>query len=203
MKIITSALEAMAALPSQYPMEELPEIAFAGRSNVGKSTLINSLCQRKKLAYTSATPGKTRTVNFYRIEAEWEEARHAFRLVDLPGYGYAKASRKAQEEWAAGINTYLESRSMLREVILLCDLRHAPTALDKQMYTWIRSNGYVGHVIATKADKVPVTKIRAQQKMLAQTLGTDVAHIHPYAGNVATKSFGSEELRLLLLPFVS
>ncbi len=203
MKIITSALEAMAALPSQYPTEELPEIAFAGRSNVGKSTLINSLCQRKKLAYTSATPGKTRTVNFYRIEAEWEEARHAFRLVDLPGYGYAKASRKAQEEWAAGINTYLESRSMLREVILLCDLRHAPTALDKQMYTWIRSNGYVGHVIATKADKVPVTKIRAQQKMLAQTLGTDVAHIHPYAGNVATKSFGSEELRLLLLPFVS
>lgn len=203
MKIITSALEAMAALPSQYPTEELPEIAFAGRSNVGKSTLINSLCQRKKLAYTSATPGKTRTVNFYRIEAEWEEARHAFRLVDLPGYGYAKASRKAQEEWAAGINTYLESRSMLREVILLCDLRHAPTALDKQMYTWIRSNGFVGHVIATKADKVPVTKIRAQQKMLAQTLGTDVAHIHPYAGNVATKSFGSEELRLLLLPFVS
>ncbi|WP_435029270.1 ribosome biogenesis GTP-binding protein YihA/YsxC [Levyella massiliensis] len=203
MKIITSALEAMAALPSQYPTEELPEIAFAGRSNVGKSTLINSLCQRKKLAYTSATPGKTRTVNFYRIEAEWEEARHAFRLVDLPGYGYAKASRKAQEEWAAGINTYLESRSMLREVILLCDLRHAPTALDKQMYTWIRSNGYVGHVIATKADKVPVTKIRAQQKVLAQTLGTDVAHIHPYAGNVATKSFGSEELRLLLLPFVS
>lgn len=203
MKIITSALEAMAALPSQYPTEELPEIAFAGRSNVGKSTLINSLCQRKKLAYTSATPGKTRTVNFYRIEAEWEEARYAFRLVDLPGYGYAKASRKAQEEWAAGINTYLESRSMLREVILLCDLRHAPTALDKQMYTWIRSNGYVGHVIATKADKVPVTKIRAQQKVLAQTLGTDVAHIHPYAGNVATKSFGSEELRLLLLPFVS
>lgn len=202
MKIITSALEAMAALPSQYPTEELPEIAFAGRSNVGKSTLINSLCQRKKLAYTSATPGKTRTVNFYRIEAEWEEARHAFRLVDLPGYGYAKASRKAQEEWAAGINTYLESRSMLREVILLCDLRHAPTALDKQMYTWIRSNGYVGHVIATKADKVPVTKIRAQQKVLAQTLGTDVAHIHPYAGNVATKSFGSEELRLLLLPIV-
>ena len=203
MKIITSALEAMAALPSQYPTEELPEIAFAGRSNVGKSTLINSLCQRKKLAYTSATPGKTRTVNFYRIEAEWEEARHAFRLVDLPGYGYAKAPRKAQEEWAAGINTYLESRSMLREVILLCDLRHAPTALDKQMYTWIRSNGYVGHVIATKADKVPVTKIRAQQKVLAQTLGTDVAHIHPYAGNVATKSFGSEELRLLLLPIVS
>lgn len=203
MKIITSALEAMAALPSQYPTEELPEIAFAGRSNVGKSTLINSLCQRKKLAYTSATPGKTRTVNFYRIEAEWEEARYAFRLVDLPGYGYAKASRKAQEEWAAGINTYLESRSMLREVILLCDLRHAPTALDKRMYTWIRANGYAGHVIATKADKVPVTKIRAQQKMLAQTLGTDVAHIHPYAGNVATKSFGSEELRLLLLPFVS
>ncbi len=203
MKIITSALEAMAALPSQYPTEELPEIAFAGRSNVGKSTLINSLCQRKKLAYTSATPGKTRTVNFYRVEAEWEEARHAFRLVDLPGYGYAKASRKAQEEWAAGINTYLESRTMLREVILLCDLRHAPTALDKQMYTWIRANGYVGHVIATKADKVPVTKIRAQQKVLAQTLGTDVAHIHPYAGNVATKSFGSEELRLLLLPFVS
>ena len=203
MKIITSALEAMAALPSQYPTEELPEIAFAGRSNVGKSTLINSLCQRKKLAYTSATPGKTRTVNFYRIEAEWEEERHAFRLVDLPGYGYAKASRKAQEEWAAGINTYLESRSMLREVILLCDLRHAPTALDKQMYTWIRANGYAGHVIATKADKVPVTKIRAQQKVLAQTLGTDAAHIHPYAGNVATKSFGAEELRLLLLPFVS
>lgn len=197
MKVITSVLEAMAVQPAQYPKEELPEIAFAGRSNVGKSTLINTFCQRKKLAYTSATPGKTRTVNFYGVEAEWAEERHRFRLVDLPGYGYAKVARQAQDEWAKSINLYLEERKGLREVLLLCDLRHAPTAQDVQMLDWIRAKGYRSLVIATKADKLPTTKVLAQRNAMAKVLAIPPADIYPYAGSVAKKSFGIEAIRAL------
>lgn len=197
MKVITSVLEAMAVQPAQYPKEELPEIAFAGRSNVGKSTLINTFCQRKKLAYTSATPGKTRTVNFYGVEAEWAEERHRFRLVDLPGYGYAKVARQAQDEWAKSINLYLEERKGLREVLLLCDLRHAPTAQDVQMLDWIREKGYRGLVIATKADKLPTTKVLAQRNAMAKVLAIPPADIYPYAGSVAKKSFGIEAIQAL------
>lgn len=197
MKVITSVLEAMAVQPAQYPKEELPEIAFAGRSNVGKSTLINTFCQRKKLAYTSATPGKTRTVNFYGVEAEWAEERHRFRLVDLPGYGYAKVARQAQDEWAKSINLYLEERKGLREVLLLCDLRHAPTVQDVQMLDWIRAKGYRGLVIATKADKLPTTKVLAQRNAMAKVLAIPPADIYPYAGSVAKKSFGIEAIRAL------
>ena len=203
MKVITSALEAMAVDPAQYPKEELPEIAFAGRSNVGKSTLINTFCQRKKLAYTSSTPGKTRTVNFYGVEAEWADTRHRFRLVDLPGYGYAKVARQAQDDWAKSINTYLEERKGLLEVILLCDLRHPPTAQDVQMMEWIRAQGYRGLVIATKADKLPTTKVLAQRNAMAKALAVSKEDVYPYAGSVATKSFGIEEIRALfctLLP---
>lgn len=203
MKLITSTLEAMAVEPSQYPKEELPEIAFAGRSNVGKSTFINTFCQRKKLAYTSSTPGKTRTVNFYGVEAEWAEARHHFRLVDLPGYGYAKAAQQAQEEWAKSINTYLEQRQGLLEVILLCDLRHAPTAQDVQMLAWIHAQGYRGLVIATKADKLPTTKVLAQRKAMAKALHLPSQNIYPYAGSVATKSFGIDAIRELFCSLLS
>lgn len=167
-KVIESRLEAMAAWASQYPEGNLPEIAFAGRSNVGKSTFINRFLNRKKLAYTSASPGKTRTVNFYNVDER-------FRLVDLPGYGFAKAAKSEQEKWAKIINLYLTERENLEEVILLVDLRHMPTAQDKQMYGWLLESGFTGYVIATKADKVPSTKRLHQAKLIRQALGIERA----------------------------
>lgn len=197
MKILDAALEAMAVKPEQYPPADAVEFAFAGRSNVGKSTFINTLAQRKHLAYTSASPGKTRTVNFYTLRVASGEARTTFRLVDLPGYGFAQASKRAQEEWAESINTYLATRENLREVFLLCDLRHDPTAQDRQMYEWIRESGFTGYVIATKMDKVPRTKRKAQQNALARVLRANPAHVFPLAGRAATKIEGMEAIDAL------
>lgn len=163
MKIINPGLEAMAVRADQYPSDDLLEIALAGRSNVGKSSLINKFVGRKKLAYTSSIPGKTRTVNFYNVDG-------LFRLVDLPGYGYAKASAKDQEAWAASIDEYLTTRPCLKEVILVCDLRHEPTALDRQMMDWIRAMDFSGYVVATKADKLPRTKLEAHKKQVMKGL---------------------------------
>jgi GTP-binding protein len=131
----------------QYPETEVPEIAFSGRSNVGKSSLINALVNRKKLARTSSEPGKTQTINFYNINDE-------FNFVDLPGYGYAKVSKSEKNKWGSMIETYLKERKQLREVILLVDIRHEPTINDIQMYEWIKSYNFTGYVIATKADKL-------------------------------------------------
>ncbi|MDY3052408.1 MAG: ribosome biogenesis GTP-binding protein YihA/YsxC [Ndongobacter sp.] len=176
MIINNAVLEAMAVSPEQYPEAALPEIALAGRSNVGKSTLINRFANRKKLAYTSASPGKTRTVNFYRIE-------EVFRLVDLPGYGYAKASKEAQRSWAKSIERYLNQRETLREVLLLCDLRHEPTAQDREMYEWILRRGFRGYVIGTKADKIPRTKLPQHRRIIQQSLKiADGSLIFPYSG---------------------
>lgn len=147
-----SRLEKIAALPEQYPPSDLGEIAFAGRSNVGKSSLINSLIQRKNLARTSSKPGKTRTVNFYNVD-------DAFRLVDLPGYGYASVSKAEKEKWAETIETYLHQRENLYEVILVVDSRHEPTVQDKQMYEWILHLGFTGFVVATKTDKLSKNKL--------------------------------------------
>ncbi|NLK64444.1 MAG: YihA family ribosome biogenesis GTP-binding protein [Tissierellia bacterium] len=131
----------------QYPNLGLPEIAFAGKSNVGKSSLINALLNRRNLARTSSQPGKTQTLNFYNINDE-------FNFVDLPGYGYAKVSKTEQLKWAGMIDSYLHSRQELKEVILLIDIRHEPGKNDLQMYEWIKSFGFTGYVIATKADKL-------------------------------------------------
>ncbi len=147
MKIIKSDLHAIAVGPKQYPDDELPEIAFAGRSNVGKSSFINSMINRKNLARTSGKPGKTRTVNFYIIN-------DSFRLVDLPGYGYAQVSKVEQNKWAQIIEEYLSTRENLREIVLVVDIRHEPTNQDLMMYDWIKSYGFTGYVIATKSDKI-------------------------------------------------
>lgn len=176
MIIHNAVLETMAVFPEQYPEAGLPEIALAGRSNVGKSTLINRFVNRKKLAYTSSSPGKTRTINFYRIE-------DAFRLVDLPGYGYAKASKEAQRSWAKSIERYLNQRETLFEVLLLCDLRHEPTAQDREMYEWILRRGFRGYVIGTKADKIPKTKLLRHCRIIQQSLRmADSSLIFPYSG---------------------
>lgn len=136
-----------AAKKEQYPDTQVPEIAFAGKSNVGKSSMINALLNRRSLARTSAQPGKTQTVNFYNVN-------DALNLVDLPGYGYAKVAKSEKQKWGAMIDMYLNSRSQLKEVILLVDIRHEPGQNDVQMYDWIKSCGYTGYVIAAKADKL-------------------------------------------------
>lgn len=131
----------------QYPETIVPEIAFAGKSNVGKSSMINALLNRRSLARTSSQPGKTQTLNFYNINDE-------LNFVDLPGYGYAKVSKSEQSKWADMIDSYLHNRHQLKEAILLVDIRHEPSINDIQMYEWIKSFGFTGYVIATKADKL-------------------------------------------------
>lgn len=166
MKIKNIELEQVAGFMEQWPREDLPELAFVGRSNVGKSSFINSFLGRKKLAKTSSVPGKTRTINFYRINDK-------FRLVDLPGYGYAKVSKKEKAKWDKLINEYLHQREALREVFLLVDIRHEPTALDKQMYDWIRETGFTGFVIATKFDKIKKSQIQKHIKDIMKKLEID------------------------------
>ncbi len=163
MKIKTSRLEAIAAIPSQYPEGTLPEIAFAGRSNVGKSSFLNAVINRKNLARTSGKPGKTRTINFYNVNEE-------FRLVDLPGYGYAAVSKAEKAQWGKIIETYLMTREQLAEVILLVDIRHEPSAQDVQMYDWISAYGFEGYVMATKADKISRGSIARHVNIVAKKL---------------------------------
>lgn len=162
--IITKAeLEAVAVKASQYPADILPEIAFAGRSNVGKSSLLNLLTGRKNLARVSQSPGKTRTINFYR-------ANDAFRIVDLPGYGYAKVSRTATREWGPMMEEYFSSRRGLKKVVQLVDIRHAPSAQDVQMYEYLRHYGLDGIVVATKADKVSRNEAQKCLAVIRRTL---------------------------------
>ena len=162
--IITKAeLEAVAVKASQYPADILPEIAFAGRSNVGKSSLLNLLTGRKSLARVSQSPGKTRTINFYR-------ANDAFRIVDLPGYGYAKVSRTAAREWGPMMEEYFSSRRGLKKVVQLVDIRHAPSAQDVQMYEYLRHYGLDGIVVATKADKVSRNEAQKCLAVIRRTL---------------------------------
>jgi len=163
MKIVKSDLQAIAVHPKQYPMDQLPEIAFAGRSNVGKSSFINSMINRTNLARTSSKPGKTRTINFYIIN-------DSFRFVDLPGYGYAIASKAEKEKWRQIIEKYLNTRENLKDVVLLVDIRHEPTDLDLMMYQWIKAFGYTGIVIATKADKISRGKIQKHINVIKKKL---------------------------------
>lgn len=156
-------IETVAVKPSQYPEVDVPEIAFAGRSNVGKSSLLNLLTNRKKLARISGSPGKTRTINFYRINDE-------FRIVDLPGYGYAKISKSQSETWGEMIETYLQSRINLLKVIQLVDIRHAPSAQDVQMYEYLRHFGLDGIVVATKGDKISNNERQKCLSVIRKTL---------------------------------
>lgn len=155
-------LEAIAARKNQYPEDSLKEIAFAGRSNVGKSSLLNLLTNRKNLARVSGSPGKTRTINFYRIN-------DSFRIVDLPGYGYAKVSKSVTESWGSMMETYFQNRQGLVKVIQLVDIRHAPSRQDVEMYQYLRHYGLDGLVVATKADKVSRNEM---QKCIRQIRGT-------------------------------
>ncbi|MGN0671181.1 MAG: ribosome biogenesis GTP-binding protein YihA/YsxC [Anaerovoracaceae bacterium] len=164
MKINKSDLEAVAVKPSQYPEPNLKEIAFAGRSNVGKSSLLNLLTGRKSLARVSGNPGKTRTINFYIINDE-------FRIVDLPGYGYARVSKSVSSDWGPMMEKYLSSRENLIKVIQLVDIRHAPSRQDVQMYEYLKYYGLDGIVAATKADKVSRNELSRNIAVIRKTLG--------------------------------
>lgn len=164
MQINKSELEAVAVKSAQYPEPGVPEIAFAGRSNVGKSSLLNLLTRRKNLARVSGSPGKTRTINFYRVNDE-------FRIVDLPGYGYARVSKSESEKWGAMMESYLENREGLLKVIQLVDIRHKPSAQDVQMYEYLKYYNLDGIVVATKADKVSSNQRNKNISEIRMTLG--------------------------------
>ena len=159
-------LETVIGVTSKIPQNVMPEIAFAGKSNVGKSSLINALMNRKSLARTSAQPGKTQTINFYNIN-------DALYFVDLPGYGYAKVSQQEKEKWGKMIEKYLRQSKVLKTVFLLVDIRHDPSANDKIMYEWILSNGFHPIIIATKADKINRSQLQKQIKAVRQGLDVD------------------------------
>ena len=157
-------LETVCGITSVLPENDKPEIAFAGKSNVGKSSLINALMNRKAYARTSSQPGKTQTINFYNINKE-------LYYVDLPGYGYAKVSLEAKEKWGKMIERYLRNSAMLKLVFLLIDIRHKPSGNDKMMYEWIVSQGFHPVIIATKLDKIKRSQKDKQIKIVKEGLG--------------------------------
>jgi len=184
-KIKNAELETVCGITSKLPYNTQPEFAFAGKSNVGKSSLINGLMNRKKLARTSAEPGKTQTINFYHVNND-------FYLVDLPGYGYAKRAKGEVEKWGKMIENYLHSSKVLKNVFLLIDIRHEPSANDIQMYEWIVHQGFEPIIIATKADKLNKSQLPKAVKVIRQTLNMSADGILiPYS---AITKKGREEI---------
>jgi GTP-binding protein len=163
MEIKQSEFITSAVLPKQYPEDNRVEVAFVGRSNVGKSSIINSLTNRRGLAKVSGTPGKTRLINFFLIN-------NTFHLVDLPGYGYAKVSKVEKQGWGNIIESYLLNRPQLRKVVLLVDCRHKPSEDDILMYKWIRYYGHETLVVATKKDKLKKSEVPKSEKLIRETL---------------------------------
>ena len=166
MIIRKAELETVCGITSTLPENLLPEFAFAGKSNVGKSSLINGLLNRRALARTSSQPGKTQTINFYNVNDD-------LYFVDLPGYGYAKVSVEVKAKWGKMIERYLKKSRMLKCIFLLIDIRHDPSANDKMMYDWIVSNGYKPVIIATKLDKLKRSQIQKHVKMVREGLGLE------------------------------
>lgn len=163
MIIKQAELETVCGITSKLPENAFPEVAFAGKSNVGKSSLINGLLNRKSLARTSSQPGKTQTINFYKVNGD-------LYLVDLPGYGYAKVSNEIKAKWGRMIENYLHGSKQLKAVFLLVDIRHEPSANDKDMYQWIVAQGYEPVIIATKLDKIKRSQVQKQIKILKEGL---------------------------------
>lgn len=165
MKVNTAEFIISAVGPDQYPNDGLPEVALAGRSNVGKSSLINRMINRKNLARTSSTPGKTQHMNYYRINED------NMYFVDFPGYGYAKVSKTQRATWGKMVEKYLSERDTLKLVLLIVDLRHEPTSNDKMMFDWLKHYDLPMCVVATKADKIPKTRWPKHIKIMKQALG--------------------------------
>ncbi|MEN6412439.1 MAG: ribosome biogenesis GTP-binding protein YihA/YsxC [Veillonellales bacterium] len=162
MNVLNARYMASAVRADQYPAENLPEIAFIGRSNVGKSSLLNSLSRHNGLARTSGTPGKTQTINFYRLAVKRSEERREFYFVDLPGYGYARAGQASRRQWAKFIEEYLLQSPRLKLICQLIDIRHPPMESDIYTYRWLRENHLPVKVIATKSDKISRSALKQQ-----------------------------------------
>ena len=188
MIIKTSELETVCGITSILPENEFPEIAFAGKSNVGKSSLINSLLNRKNLARTSSQPGKTQTINFYKVNSE-------FYFVDLPGYGYAAVSQEIKAKWGKMIERYLKKSNQLKMIFLLIDIRHDPSANDKQMFDWIVSNGFTPVIIATKLDKIKRSEQVKKLKAVKTGLGAEKCTVIPFS---AVSKQGREDILNLI-----
>lgn len=185
MVIKNVSLETVCGITSTLPENTLPEIAFAGKSNVGKSSLINGLMNRKSLARTSSQPGKTQTINYYNINDE-------LYFVDLPGYGYATANEKVKVQWGKLIEDYLHQSKKILAVFLLIDIRHAPSENDRIMYDWILQRGYKPIIIATKLDKIKRSQIAKQTKLICDTLQVEEdTMVLPYS---ALNKQGREEI---------
>lgn len=185
MEIKTVTYELTAFKPEQYPNHGLPEIAFVGRSNVGKSSMINVLVNRKNLARQSATPGKTRGLNFYRID-------HRLYFVDLPGYGYARVSKAEKVFWGRMIETYLNTRNQLSLIIMLVDIRHTPSADDQTMYQWLFERKKPNLVVATKSDKISRGQVSKRLQDIRATLGMN--QVEPIIPFSAQTKQGREEI---------
>ena len=192
--VITKAAYLVSAVRrDQYPEEQHPAVAFIGRSNVGKSSLINSLTRIRQLAHVSGKPGKTQTINFYELlmRIDGGEERHPVHLVDLPGYGYAKAARESRKTWAKFIEEYFLHAENLHFVCLLLDIRHAPMPSDRKMFEWLVSHDIPVLVIATKADKLGRTARQKQLSLMRRTLDVPDLSILPYS---VPKNEGRTEL---------
>ncbi|MEW8978448.1 MAG: ribosome biogenesis GTP-binding protein YihA/YsxC [Symbiobacterium sp.] len=182
-----------AASPGQFPADGLPEIALVGRSNVGKSSLINTLAQNRKLARTSNTPGRTQTLNYYRIWPEGRQRGGAFYLVDMPGYGYARVSEAQRRQWARLIEGYLLTRETLRGVVQVVDIRHPPSRDDIAMREWLRHHGRAALCVATKADKVGRSAWPRHLQVIAQDL-TLAPEVEPLVLFSAETGAGRDEV---------
>ena len=200
MVIKTVNLETVCGITSKLPDNKKPEFAFAGKSNVGKSTLINALMNRKAYARTSSTPGKTQTINYYNINDE-------FYLVDLPGYGYATAGVKVKQKWGQMIENYLHTSKTLEAVFLLVDIRHEPSNNDVMMFDWVLAAGFTPYIIATKSDKIKRSQIAKQTAMIRRTIKekSTVSHdgsfeVVPFSG---TSKAGREDLYNILDGFLT
>lgn len=178
-------LETVCGITSTLPDNQLPEVAFAGKSNVGKSSLINGLMNRKAYARVSQQPGKTQTINYYNINNE-------IYVVDLPGYGYANVSEAVKAKWGRMIERYLQTSRQLRMVFLLVDIRHDPSANDKHMYNWIVDNGFYPAIIATKLDKIKRSQVARQLKAIRE--GLDVAEGTPIVPYSSVTKQGRDEI---------
>ncbi|MFD2628706.1 ribosome biogenesis GTP-binding protein YihA/YsxC [Oceanobacillus kapialis] len=193
MKVTNAEIVISAVSQKQYPNDQLPEIALAGRSNVGKSSFINKLINRKNLARTSSKPGKTQTLNFYKIN-------EAFYFVDVPGYGYAKVSKKEREKWGVMMEEYFETRETLQTVLLITDVRHEPTNDDIQMYHFLKHYELPVIVVATKLDKVPKNKRASHVKRTKKILEMDESdYLLPFSSETGD---GKEEAWKLLSQFI-
>lgn len=185
--IIAAQYTATAVKAEQYPEGELAEIAFIGRSNVGKSSLINSLARHRGLARVSGTPGKTQTINFYRLTAKYtDDTRNDFFLVDLPGYGYAKTGRNVSRQWSRFAEEYFLQSPRLKLICQLIDIRHPPMESDINMYRWFRENGLPVQIIATKADKLTRMHIKKHVDQIRKTLGDAGGEVIAYSSENGT-----------------